>query len=152
VFLVELLGYNLLSVSQLCHMRYNCLFTNIDVSVFRRSDGSLAFKGVLDAKLYLVDFSKENVVPTPTVGSAISRRRVDFANGRKVTPDCLVCHRTVRYATSVVAATVSFARKGRKSRTVQCSVLHRIVWCAHGQKATMAFQMELQQLLAALGL
>jgi hypothetical protein len=59
VFLVESLGYNLLSVSQLCHMAYNCLFTNIDVSVFRRSDGSLAFKGVLDVKLYLVDFSKE---------------------------------------------------------------------------------------------
>jgi hypothetical protein len=60
VFLVELLGYNLLSVSQLCHMVYNCLFTNIDVSVFRRSDGSLAFKGVLDNKLCLVDFTKEN--------------------------------------------------------------------------------------------
>jgi transposase InsO family protein len=59
VFLVESFGYNLLSVSQLCHMGYNCLFTNVDVSVFRRSDGSLAFKGVLDDKLYLVDFSKE---------------------------------------------------------------------------------------------
>jgi hypothetical protein len=56
---VESLGYNLLSVSQLCNMGYNCLFANIDVSVFRRSDGSLAFKGVLDGKLYLVDFSKE---------------------------------------------------------------------------------------------
>jgi hypothetical protein len=61
MFLVELLGDNLLSVSQLCHMGYNCLFTNIDVSVFRRSDGSLALKGVLNGKLYLVDFSKENV-------------------------------------------------------------------------------------------
>jgi transposase InsO family protein len=61
VFLVESLGYNLLSMSQLCNMGYNCLFTNADVSVFRRSDGSLAFKGVLDSKLYLVDFSKENV-------------------------------------------------------------------------------------------
>jgi hypothetical protein len=60
VFLVESLGYNLLSVSQLCHMGYNCLFTNVDVSVFRRSDGSLEFKGVLDDKLYLVDFSKED--------------------------------------------------------------------------------------------
>jgi hypothetical protein len=60
VFLVESLEYNLLSVSQLCHMGYNCLFANIDVFVFRRSDGSLAFKGVLDDKLYLVDFSKEN--------------------------------------------------------------------------------------------
>jgi hypothetical protein len=61
VFLVESLGYNLVSVSQLCHMGYNCLFTNVDVSVFKRSDGSLAFKGVLDGRLYLVDFSKENV-------------------------------------------------------------------------------------------
>ena len=61
VFLVESLGYNQLSVSQLCHMGYYCLFTNIDVFVFRSSDGSLAFKGVLDDKLYLVDFTKQNV-------------------------------------------------------------------------------------------
>jgi hypothetical protein len=60
VFLVESVGYNLLSVSQLCHMGYNCIFTNVDVKVFRRSDGSLAFKGVLDNKLYLIDFTKEN--------------------------------------------------------------------------------------------
>jgi hypothetical protein len=60
VFLVESLGYNLLSVSQLCHMRYNCLFTNVDLIVFRRSDDSLEFKGVSDGKLYLVDFTKEN--------------------------------------------------------------------------------------------
>jgi hypothetical protein len=39
VFLVESLRYNLLSISQLCHMGYNCLFTNVDISVFRRSDG-----------------------------------------------------------------------------------------------------------------
>jgi hypothetical protein len=61
VFLVESLGYNLLSVSQLCHMGYNCLFTNVDVTAFRRSDDSLAFKGVSDDKLYLVYFTKENV-------------------------------------------------------------------------------------------
>jgi hypothetical protein len=60
VLLVESLRYNLLSVSQLCNMGYNCLFTNVDVFVFRRSNGSLAFKGVLDGKLYLVDFLKEN--------------------------------------------------------------------------------------------
>jgi hypothetical protein len=58
--LVESLGYNLLCVSQLCHMGYNCLFTNVDVTIFRRSDGSLTFKGVSDGKLYLVDFTKEN--------------------------------------------------------------------------------------------
>jgi hypothetical protein len=53
------LGCHMLSVSQLCNMCYTCLFTNVDVSIFRRSDGSLDFKGVLDDKLYLVDFSKE---------------------------------------------------------------------------------------------
>jgi hypothetical protein len=40
---------------------YNYLFSNVDVTVFRRSDGSLAFKGVSDDKLYLVDFTKGNV-------------------------------------------------------------------------------------------
>jgi hypothetical protein len=56
-FLVDLLDYNLLSVSQLCKMGYNCLFTDIGVTVFRRSDDSIAFKGVLDGNLYLADFN-----------------------------------------------------------------------------------------------
>jgi hypothetical protein len=37
-FLVDSLDYNLLSVSQLCQMGYNCLFTDVGVTVFRRSD------------------------------------------------------------------------------------------------------------------
>jgi hypothetical protein len=37
-------------------MVYNCLFTYIGVTVFRRSDDSIAFKGVLVGQLYLVDF------------------------------------------------------------------------------------------------
>jgi hypothetical protein len=57
VFLVDSLDYNLLSVSQLCKMDYNCLFTDIGVTVFRRNDDSIAFKGVLDGQLYLVDFN-----------------------------------------------------------------------------------------------
>jgi hypothetical protein len=57
VFLVDSLDYNLLSVSQLCKMGYNCLFTDIGVTVFRRSDDSIAFKGLLDGQLYLVDFN-----------------------------------------------------------------------------------------------
>jgi hypothetical protein len=48
VFLVESLGDNLLSVSQLCKMGYTCLFIDVDVTVFRRNDNSLAFKGVLN--------------------------------------------------------------------------------------------------------
>jgi hypothetical protein len=35
--LVESLDYNLLSISQLCEMSYNCLFTDNGVTVFRRS-------------------------------------------------------------------------------------------------------------------
>ena len=58
VFLVDSLDYNLLSVSQLCKMGYNCLFTDVGVTVFRRSDDSIAFKGVLEGHLYLVDFDR----------------------------------------------------------------------------------------------
>jgi hypothetical protein len=59
--LVESLDYNLLSVSQLYKMGYNCLFNNKGVTVFSRSDGSFTFKGVLRGKLYLVDFVSEEV-------------------------------------------------------------------------------------------
>jgi hypothetical protein len=58
VFLVDSLDYNLLSVSQLCKMGYNCLYTDVGVNVFRRSDDSIAFKGVLEGQLYLVDFNE----------------------------------------------------------------------------------------------
>ena len=67
VFLVDFLDYNLLSVSQLCKMGYNCIFMDIlsytylflqCVTVFRRSDDSVAFKGVLEGQLYLVDFNR----------------------------------------------------------------------------------------------
>jgi hypothetical protein len=57
VFLVDSLDYNLLSISQLCKMDYNCLFTDVGVMVFRRSDDSIALKRVLDGQLYLVDFN-----------------------------------------------------------------------------------------------
>jgi hypothetical protein len=57
VFFVDSLDYNLHSDSQLCKIRYNCLFTDVGVTVFRRSDDSIAFKGVLDGQLYLVDFN-----------------------------------------------------------------------------------------------
>jgi hypothetical protein len=53
IFLVDSLDHNLLSVSQLCKMGYNCLFTNTCVTVFRRSDNLIAFKGVLDGQLPL---------------------------------------------------------------------------------------------------
>jgi hypothetical protein len=40
-------------------MGYNCLFTNEGVTVFRRGDDSVAFKGELKGRLYLVDFSAD---------------------------------------------------------------------------------------------
>jgi hypothetical protein len=55
---VDSLSYNLLSVSQLCEMSYNCLFTDKGVKVFRREDSSIVFTGRLKNKLYLVDFNK----------------------------------------------------------------------------------------------
>jgi hypothetical protein len=61
VLLVDSLDYNLLSMSQLCEMCYNCLFTNKGVTVFRRSDGSYVFSGILKEKLYLVDFNPEEL-------------------------------------------------------------------------------------------
>jgi hypothetical protein len=61
VLLVDSLDYNLLSVSQLCEMGYNCLFTNNGVTIFRRCDGSYAFSGILKGKLYLVDFNPEEL-------------------------------------------------------------------------------------------
>jgi hypothetical protein len=61
VLLIESLDYNLLSISQLCKMGYNCLFTNKCVTIFMRSDGSFMFKGVLRGKLYLVDFVPEEI-------------------------------------------------------------------------------------------
>jgi hypothetical protein len=79
VFLVDSLDYNLLSVSQLCKMVYNCLFIDIGVTVFRRSDDSIAFKGVLDGQLYLVDFNDNKaeldtclIAKTNMVGSGIT--------------------------------------------------------------------------------
>jgi hypothetical protein len=42
-------------------MGYNCLFSDVGVTVFRRSDDSIAFKGVLDGQLYLVDFNDNKI-------------------------------------------------------------------------------------------
>jgi hypothetical protein len=61
VLLVESLNYNLLSVSQLYEMGYNCLFIDKGVRIFRKNDGSFAFKSILRGKLYLVNFIPEEV-------------------------------------------------------------------------------------------
>jgi hypothetical protein len=55
---VDSLKYNLLSISQLCEMGYNCLFTDKGVEVSKREDSSIVFTGRLKNKLYLLDFNK----------------------------------------------------------------------------------------------
>ena len=59
---VDSLSYNLLSISQLCEMGYNCLFLDKGVEVFRRKDSSIVFTGQLKNKLYLVDFNKSKSI------------------------------------------------------------------------------------------
>jgi hypothetical protein len=44
VFLVDSLYYNLLFVSQLCSIGCNYLFTDVSVTVFRRSDDPVALR------------------------------------------------------------------------------------------------------------
>ena len=56
VLLVKSSNYNLLSTSQLCEIGYNYFFTNVDVTVIRRDDSSLIFKGQMKGKLYLKVF------------------------------------------------------------------------------------------------
>jgi hypothetical protein len=72
VLLVKSLGYNLFSISQLCASGFNCLFTNEGVTIIRRSDGSVAFNGVLKGKLYLVDFLQEKAQLDTCLGAKSS--------------------------------------------------------------------------------
>ena len=44
-------------------MGYNCLFTDEGMTVFRREDSSIAFTDHLKGKLYLVDFTTNEVKP-----------------------------------------------------------------------------------------
>ena len=59
---VDSLSYNLLSISQLCEMGYDCHFTDKGVTTIRREDSSIAFTGRLKGKLYLFDFNKSKAM------------------------------------------------------------------------------------------
>jgi hypothetical protein len=61
VLLVDSLSYNLLSISQLCGMGFDCLITNTGVKILRSEDSSVAFTGWLTVKLFLVDFRTSEV-------------------------------------------------------------------------------------------
>jgi hypothetical protein len=116
---VDSLKYNLLFVSQLCEMNYNCLFTDKDMEVSKREDSSIVFTGRLKSKLYLVDFNKSKAkLETCLVqnlawvgyGTAVKRSRF-FSKGKstymiynvvdhesnpshyQLSPDIIVIHR-----------------------------------------------------------
>jgi hypothetical protein len=54
VFLVDSLDYNLLSVSQLCQMGYNCLFTDVGVTVFILRKTGFVAHAKLGSKLVFI--------------------------------------------------------------------------------------------------
>jgi hypothetical protein len=85
--------------------------------------------------------------PRPTVGSAINERHVARANGHLVAPSGAP-------RGSMAQQSASPDKEGDRApdRNCSCLVAHRTVRCATRQKAKIAFQLELQRLLAALGL
>jgi hypothetical protein len=60
VLLVTPLSFNLLSMGQICDLGLQCLFTPIEVVMFKIDDESVIFKGFRYNNLYLVDFSSED--------------------------------------------------------------------------------------------
>ena len=87
--------------------------------------------------------------PRPTVDSTINGKHVARANGHLVAPDCPVCtgQCPVRQGDRWLNGRLRQKRKeiGHRTGTVH-------VRCATRQKARIAFQMDFQRLLAALGL
>ena len=63
VLYVDPLGYNLLSVSQLSEIGFDCHFSDKGVSIIRREDSSIVLTGRLRGRLYLVDLNKNKVSP-----------------------------------------------------------------------------------------
>jgi hypothetical protein len=97
----------------------------------------------------------------PTVACANGRSRNlrvtrDRANGRLDTSDCPVCtgQCPVRQLTPWTNSRVRLIWKAIVHRTdySDCPVVHRFVRCTTRHKASLAFQVGIQRLLAALGL
>jgi hypothetical protein len=55
---VDPLGCNLLSVSQLSEIGFDCHFSDKGVSIIKREDSSIVLTGRLRGRLYLVDLNK----------------------------------------------------------------------------------------------
>jgi hypothetical protein len=57
VLLVESLSFKLLSIAQLCDLRFKCIFGVDDVEITSVDGSNLVFKGFRYDNLYLVDFN-----------------------------------------------------------------------------------------------
>jgi hypothetical protein len=77
--------------------------------------------------------------------SGLSQRSPGRTRLSDVQPDCLVCHEGH-------GCNGRLCHERKEITHYSCSVVHRTVRCAHGQKSTIAYQMELKRLLAALRL
>jgi hypothetical protein len=93
--------------------------------------------------------SSEPTVTSATVGRAIRGRCVARSNGRQGSPDSVRCANCPELQRPSAPE-----KEGDRNRTVysDCPVAHRTVRCATRQKARIAFLVDLQRLLAALGL
>jgi hypothetical protein len=91
---------------------------------------------------WCIGLSDEPTVASTTVGRAIRGRRVARSNGRLGTPDC-----PVRQSTPRTNGRMRQKRKEIAHRTATVTV-----WCTTRQKASLAFLVGLQRLIAALGL
>jgi hypothetical protein len=93
--------------------------------------------------------SGEPTAPATTVARAISARHVARSNGRLDAPDSVRCANSPEEQW-----TVAPDMEGDRTTNMNssCLVVHRTVRCTTRQKARMAYQIDLQRLLAALGL
>jgi hypothetical protein len=81
VLLVESLDFNLLSVAQICHLGYKCIFGVDDVEVISIDGSNVAFKGFRYENIYLVDF---NVRETSLTTCLISKSSMGWLWHRRL--------------------------------------------------------------------
>jgi hypothetical protein len=99
--------------------------------------------------LWCTGLSGEPTVTSATVGRAIHGRRVARANDRKRAPDCPVCTGQCPMRQLAWCCNGRLCQKRKEIGTRKATVAVR---CTTRQKASLAFHVDLQRLLAALGL
>jgi hypothetical protein len=102
-------------------------------------------------RLKITGQSGESEPLEPTVASAISGRHMANSTGRLGTPDCLVCTGQCLVCTGQCPVRQPILRPNGRPRPIWKEIA-QTVRCTTRQKARIAFQVDLQLLLAALGL